>query len=99
MSIAQEFMKGLNYELPASRKLMARVPTENAAWKPHPKSSALGHLAQLLARMPGTMADIVRGIDMDLATTPAYTFEVRVRTDRRREMVTRTKRPVQQVAS
>jgi uncharacterized damage-inducible protein DinB len=75
MSIAQEFIKELDYELPASRKLMARVPTEHAAWKPHPRSSALGHLAQLLARMPGTMANIVRGVDLDLATAPAYSFE------------------------
>ena len=28
-----------------------------------------------MARMPGMMTDIVRGIDMDLAATPAYTFE------------------------
>ena len=75
MTIAQEFIKELDYELPASRKLMSRVPTEHAAWKPHPKSSPLGHLVQLLARMPGTMADIVRGIDMDLAAAPAYSFE------------------------
>jgi DinB family len=75
MSIAQEFIRELDYELPASRRLMSRVPTEHAVWKPHPKSSPLGHLVQLLARMPGTMADIVRGIDMDLGAMPAYSFE------------------------
>jgi uncharacterized damage-inducible protein DinB len=75
MSIAQEFIRELDYELPASRRLMSRVPTEHAVWKPHPKSSPLGHLVQLLARMPGTMADIVHGIDMDLTATQAYSFE------------------------
>ena len=75
MSIAHEFIKELKGELPASRKLLARVPGEHGAWRPHPKSSPLGHLAQLVARMPGMMTDIVRGIDMDLAATPAYTFE------------------------
>lgn len=75
MSIAQDFTSELDYELPATRRLLERVPTEKGPWKPHPKSSALGHLAQLVTRLPGVMADIVRGIDLDLAAGPPYTFE------------------------
>ena len=75
MSIADDFIAELDYELPATRRLLERVPSDKGPWKPHPKSSALGHLAQLVARMPGVMADIVRGVDLDLAAGPGYTFE------------------------
>lgn len=75
MSIAQEFISELAYELPATRKLIERVPSDKGPWKPHPKSSALGHLAQLVTRMPGVMTKIVRGIDLDLGAGPGYTFE------------------------
>src|SRR5688500_13997228 len=75
MNIAQDFISELDYELPATRRLLERVPADKGPWKPHSKSSALGHLAQLVSRMPGVMADIVRGIDLDLAAGPGYTFE------------------------
>ena len=75
MSIAEDFISELGYELPATRRLLERVPSDKGPWKPHPKSSALGHLAQLVTRMTGVMADIVRGIDLDLAAGPPYSFE------------------------
>ena len=75
MTIGQDFLAELDYELPATRKVIERVPSEKGAWKPHPKSSAFGHLTQLVARMPGTMRNIVRGIDLDLAASPPYTLE------------------------
>lgn len=75
MSIAEDFLSELSYELPATRKLLARVPVDKGPWKPHPKSSAFGHLAQLVARLPGVMAQIVEGIDLDLAAGPPYSFE------------------------
>jgi hypothetical protein len=75
MSIASDFMTEFDEEVPATRKLIERVPLDKGAWKPHPKSSALGPLAQLVARLPGVMADIVRGVDLDLAAGPGYTFE------------------------
>lgn len=49
--------------LKASRRLVERVPSDKARWKPHPKSVALGHLTQL-----------VLPIDLDLAAGPGYTF-------------------------
>ena len=75
MTIAADFMAELSYELRATRTLLQRVPDGKGPWKPHPKSSALGHLAQLVARMPAMMTKIVKGIDLDLATGPGYTFE------------------------
>jgi len=75
MTIGEDFIAELDDELPATRRLLERVPAEKGVWKPHPKSSALGHLAQLVIRMPGMMADIVQGKDLDLAASPPYTFE------------------------
>ena len=74
-TIAEKFAAELSYEFAATRALLQRVPDEAGPWKPHPKSSALGHLAQLVARMPGMMANIVKGIELDLAAGPGYTFE------------------------
>ena len=75
MSIAQDFISELDYEMPATRKVIERVPGDKGPWKPHQKSSALGHLTQLVARLPGVMTKIVRGVDLDLAAGPGYSFE------------------------
>ena len=75
MTIAQEFLKELDYELPATRRAIERVPSDKGPWKPHPRSSALGHLTQLHARMVGVMADMLEGKDLDLAAGPGYSFE------------------------
>lgn len=75
MPIADEFLKELDYELPATRRAIERVPSDKGPWKPHPRSSALGHLTQLLAKMVGVMADMLEGKDLDLAAGPGYSFE------------------------
>src|SRR5687767_13760159 len=75
MSIASEFLKELDTELPATRRLLERVPSDKGPWKPHSKSSALGHLTQLVVRLTGTLSDIVEGNDLDLAAGPPYSFE------------------------
>src|SRR6266545_4752724 len=58
-----------------TRRLLERVPGDQARWKPHPKSFALGHLAQLLSWMPGWIANTLREAELDLATAPGYSFE------------------------
>jgi hypothetical protein len=75
MSIADDFIAELSSELRGTRTLLERVPDGKGSFKPHPKSSALGHLAQLVARMPAMMMKIVKGIDLDLAEGPGYSFE------------------------
>jgi hypothetical protein len=75
MSIAHEFLAEIEGEMTTSRRLVERVPSDKGRWKPHPKSSALGHLTQLVCRMPRVMSDIVKGVDLDLAAGPGYTFE------------------------
>jgi uncharacterized damage-inducible protein DinB len=62
-------------EMRSTRRALERVPTERAEWKPHPKSFALGHLAQLLAWMPGWIAQTLREDAIDLGGGPGYSFE------------------------
>ena len=75
MTIGQSFLKEVDDEFKSSRRLIERVPSEKGPWKPHPKSSAVGHLTQLVCRLPKVMSDIVKGIDLDLAAGPGYSFE------------------------
>jgi uncharacterized damage-inducible protein DinB len=75
MTIAAAFLAELEQEMKTTRKLLERVPSDKAQWKPHPKSFPLGHLAQLVATMPGWITKAVKGIDINLASGPGYTFE------------------------
>lgn len=75
MTIAATLLPEFEQEMATTRRLLERVPTEKGPWKPHPKSFALGHLAQLVAWMPGWIANTVRQSALDLATAPKYSFE------------------------
>jgi len=52
MSIAQSILPEFNHEMANTRKLLERVPEEQAAWRPHPKSYSLGDLALHIANLP-----------------------------------------------
>src|SRR2546427_6295044 len=75
MTIAESLVPEFDQEMATTRKLLERVPSDRGTWKPHPKSFALGHLAQLVARMPGWLTAIVRDTEINLATYPGYSFE------------------------
>ena len=59
----------------ATRRVIERVPSDKAEWKPHPKSFALGHLAQLLAWMPGWFVNSIRETSLDLSKGGGYSLE------------------------
>lgn len=75
MTVAQTLLPEFDQEMASTRRLLERVPTDKGQWKPHPKSFPLGHLAQLVAMMPGWLTKTIRGVDIDLATTKGYSFE------------------------
>lgn len=75
MSIAEAFLPELDLEMKTTRTVLERVPTDKGKWKPHPKSFALGHLAQLVAVMPGWITTTVEKSELDLAGSGGYTFE------------------------
>src|SRR5262249_14847361 len=54
---------------------LERVPSDKGAWKPHEKSFSLGHLAQLVSRMPGWLTMTMQQDALDLSGAPNYSLE------------------------
>jgi uncharacterized damage-inducible protein DinB len=68
-------LKEFDQEMASTRRLLERVPAGKGTWKPHEKSFALGHLAQLVSWMPGWIARSLREPHIDLAQGARYSFE------------------------
>ena len=75
MTIAESLLPEFDQEMATTRRLLERVPSDQGQWKPHPKSFALGHLAQLVSWMPGWIANTLRQTELNLGTAPGYGFE------------------------
>jgi len=75
MTIAGALLPEFDHEMATTRKVLERVPSAKGAWKPHQKSFPLGHLAQLVARMPGWITLTLLHTELDLATYPGYSLE------------------------
>ena len=75
MSFAETLLPEFDQEMASTRKAIARVPTDKGAWKPHPKSFALGHLTQLIASMPGWITNMATKTELNLATSPGYSLQ------------------------
>jgi uncharacterized damage-inducible protein DinB len=75
MSIGTSLLPEFDQEMKVTRRVLERVPSEKGEWKPHAKSFALGHLAQLLSWMPGWIASAATSDGIDLAGAPKYSFE------------------------
>lgn len=74
-TIGSAFVAELDSEFPTTRRLLERVPGDQGAWKPHEKSFSLGHLAQLVARMPGWLTLTMKNPSLDLSTGARYSLE------------------------
>ena len=59
MSISQSLLPEFDQEMANTRKTLERVPDDKLGWKPHPKSFAMGALAQHLATMVGWTVDTI----------------------------------------
>ena len=75
MSIAEQLLPEFDGEMGTTRRVLERVPTEKGEWKPHPKSFPLGHLAQLVATMPGWITKSATGESIDLTSGPGYSYQ------------------------
>ncbi len=75
MRIAEAMLPEFDLEMTSTRKVLARVPSDKGSWKPHPKSFAFGHLAQLVATMPGWITRTLRDTKIDLAAQPGYSLQ------------------------
>lgn len=75
MTIAETMLPEFDQEMATTRRLLERVPSDKGDWKPHPKSFPLGHLAQLVAIMPGWFVSTLRQPHLDLAEAGGYSME------------------------
>lgn len=62
-------------EMASTRRLLERVPDDKGEWRPHEKSFPLGHLAQLVAGMPGWFTFILDQPGLDLSQGMEYSFQ------------------------
>ncbi len=75
MSTAQSLLPEFDLEMATTRRVLERVPGDRGTWKPHPKSFAMGHLAQLVARMPGWITGALREDSLNLSGFVGYSYE------------------------
>lgn len=72
MSMASALLPEFDEEMKTTRRVIERVPSDKADWKPHPKSFSIAHLTQLVSTMPGWITKIVHGKSIDLSEGPGY---------------------------
>ncbi len=65
MSIAKSILPEFNHEMANTRKVLERVPEEQAAWRPHPKSYSLGDLALHIANIPTWVGVTLKQDELD----------------------------------
>ena len=80
MRISDLLLPELDNEFRITRTVLERVPDDRGEWKPHEKSFPMAHLAQLIARMPGWTAMVMKQTELDIAPvdgpkTAAYSIE------------------------
>src|SRR4051812_27086370 len=75
MSNADFLLPEFDQEMATTRRLLERVPGDKGQWKPHEKSFSLGHLAQLVARMPGWITSAFRDSTLSLDSFSGYSYE------------------------
>jgi uncharacterized damage-inducible protein DinB len=75
MTRGQELLAEFDEEMGPTRRVLERVPTDKGPWKPHPKSFAMGHLAQLVSWMPGWLAQAIHHTELQLKGAGSYSFE------------------------
>jgi uncharacterized damage-inducible protein DinB len=75
MTISETLLPEFEQEMKTTRKLLERVPSDKGKWKPHEKSFSLGHLAQLVAWMPGWIGQSLRERELDLKGGAGYSYE------------------------
>lgn len=75
MSVAERLLPEFEQEMKSTRRVIERVPDDDPGWKPHPKSFSIAHLAQLVAWMPGWIAQQLNETSLDLKTAGGYSNE------------------------
>jgi len=66
MELKDFFLKQVEREAAANRKVLERVPQGKNSWKPHERSMEMGYLAALVAMMPGWLSLIIELDELNL---------------------------------
>ena len=66
MPLVDALLPEFDHEMTVTRKLLERVPEDRLDWKPHPKSMALGQLAQHVATIPMWGSMTLNRTELDL---------------------------------
>jgi len=80
MTISELLLPEYDKEIAITRRVLERVPDDKGEFRPHPKSFPMAHLAQLVARMPGWVAMVLKQTEIDFAPVdgpkfPGYSYE------------------------
>ena len=75
MKLTDLFLADLEREVPASRRVLERVPDGSYEWKPHPKSMPMGYLATLVATMPSWIDTMITRDELDFAPKGGSKYE------------------------
>jgi uncharacterized damage-inducible protein DinB len=67
MPISALLLPEFDAEIATTRKVLERVPDDRIEWKPHEKAFPMGHLAQLVAMIPGWTTFVVTRNEFDIA--------------------------------
>ena len=68
MAILDSVLAEMEFEMPATLRVLERVPVDKLDWTPHPKSSTLGKLAWHVAGIPARVLMLLRAGEFDLTT-------------------------------
>ena len=78
MPLSEILLPEFDAEIATTRKVIERVPDDRIEWRPHPKSFPMGHLAQLVAMIPGWTFHVLTEHELDIAPregpTAVYRF-------------------------
>ena len=67
MALNSALLPEFDQEMANTRKTLERVPDDKQSWKPHPKSGAMGWLANHIATMVGWTVDAIEKDSFDIA--------------------------------
>ena len=67
MPLSDILLPEFDLEIATTRKILERVPDDRIEWRPHAKSFPMGHLAQLVAMIPGWTTPVLTQTELDIA--------------------------------
>lgn len=70
MAIKDSLLPEFDHEMATTRRVLARVPEAEFAWKPHEKSMPLGKLASHIANLPYWCSATLESATLDLDSIP-----------------------------